>query len=163
MTREVYDRLMGKLVQEREEITRDLGKISLTISNLEEKVRSAVELCLKFTELWEKGKIYLREKLQKLVFPSGLAYDKKTQSFRTYEVNYVIAQIALAAESLGEEKKGLPPFLWEKSLFAEREGLLAPSRSSLLINVLYFSKNVWGNGGRTCYPQFLKSKIVHRF
>jgi site-specific DNA recombinase len=122
MTREVYDRLMGKLVTEKEEIIKEMAKISFTISNLEEKIGEAVRLCLKLICLWDKGTISVREKLQKLIFPSGLVYDKKNQSFRTPDVNSVIAEIALQSINLGEEKKGLPPFLSEKSLLAERVG-----------------------------------------
>lgn len=122
MTREVFDRLMGKLIVERDLIMKELAKVGVTISNLTDKLKQAVNFCLNLTSLWAKSGINLREKLQKLVFPEGLSYDKNLQAFRTAKVNSIFAEIARLSSSLGEVEKGLPPFLWAKSLFAEREG-----------------------------------------
>ncbi len=68
----------------------------------------------------------MREKIQKLIFPEGLSYDKNLQAFRTVKINSVIAEIARLASGLGDNEKGLPPFLWWQSLFAERKGFEPP-------------------------------------
>lgn len=126
MTREVFERLTSKLAGDREKMLAELTKVGVAISNLGGKLKQAVNFCLNLTSLWAQGGLNLREKLQKLVFPSGLAYDKNLGAFRTVKINSVIAEIARLSGSFGEEEKGLPPFLSWKSLFAEREGFEPP-------------------------------------
>jgi hypothetical protein len=70
-----------------------------------------------------KGSVNLKEKLQKLIFPEGIIYDKKNGAFRTPKVNSVIAEIARPSGDLLLKTKGLNPFLSGQSLFAVREGL----------------------------------------
>ncbi|MCC7302498.1 MAG: recombinase family protein, partial [Bacteroidia bacterium] len=118
MTREVFERLTSKLAGDREKMLAELTKVGVAISNLGGKLKQAVNFCLNLTSLWAQGGLNLREKLQKLVFPSGLAYDKNLGAFRTVKINSVIAEIARLSGSFGEEEKGLPPFLSWKSLFA---------------------------------------------
>ena len=122
MTRDVFERLMTKLVGDREQISKELSKLGVMISNLSDKLKQAATFCLNLPSLWVQGGISLREKLQKLIFPEGLFYDKKLQAFRTTKINSVIAEIARVSSSLGVVEKGLPPFLWGQSLFAERVG-----------------------------------------
>jgi site-specific DNA recombinase len=126
MTREVFDRLMAKLVGEREETVRILGTLTVQISNLCDKLWDAAGLCLKITKLWVKGSVNLKEKLQKLIFPEGIIYDKKNGAFRTPKVNSVIAEIARLSGDLLLKTKGLNPFLSGQSLFAEKEGFEPP-------------------------------------
>ena len=126
MTREVFDRLMNKLVAERDLLGKELTKVGVSISNLTQKLKQAVNFCLNLTSLWREGGLNLREKFQKLIFPEGLSYDKNLQAFRTVKINSVIAEIARLASGLGDNEKGLPPFLWWQSLFAEREGFEPP-------------------------------------
>ena len=128
MTREVFDRLMAKLIGEKERISKELSKLGIMISNLSDKLKQATNFCLNLTSLWMQSGLNLREKLQKLIFPEGLFYDKNLQAFRTTKINSVIAEIARLSSSLGVVEKGLPPFLWGQSLPAERGGFEPPVR-----------------------------------
>ncbi|HRH64104.1 MAG TPA: recombinase family protein, partial [Bacteroidia bacterium] len=65
-------------------------------------------------------------KLQKLIFPEGLIYDKENGAFRTPKINSVIAEIARLSGDLLLKEKGLNPFLSGQSLFAEKEGFEPP-------------------------------------
>jgi len=58
--------------------------------------------------------------VQNLLFPSGLVYDKKNGAFRTSEINFIIAQIALHTGDFAIIKKGLSSFFKPKSLSAEK-------------------------------------------
>lgn len=61
---------------------------------------------------------YLKEKLQKLLFPEGLAYDRQTEAFRTDTINSIIAVIACLTGDSAIMKKGLTTFLSGQSLSA---------------------------------------------
>jgi len=51
--------------------------------------------------VWRMGSVGAKEKLQKLFFPEGLAYDKEIGAFRTNTINSLIAVIArLSGDSL---------------------------------------------------------------
>ncbi len=138
MTREVFDRLMNKLIKEREETVRILTTVTVQISNLCERIWEAADLCLKITNLWVKGSVNLKEKLQKLIFPEGIIYDKKNGAFRTPKINSVIAEIARLSGDLLLKEKGLNPFLSGQSLFAVKEGF----EPSVRFPVRMFSKHV---------------------
>ena len=83
-------------------------------------LKNALELCLNLATVWRKGSIGIKEKLQKLLFPEGLAYDKEIRAFRTQTPNSIIAQIARLAGDSALMTKGLTPFLSDKSLSAEK-------------------------------------------
>lgn len=128
MTREVFDRLMAKLLGDREQNVRLLASATVQISNLCESLHEVANLCLKITKLWLKGGINFREKLQKLIFPEGIIYDKKNGAFRTPKINSVIAEIARLSGDLLLKTKGLNPFLLGESLFAVKGGFEPPIR-----------------------------------
>ena len=126
MTREVFDRLMNKLTGEREETIKILANITVNISNLCDHLWDAAKLCVNITTLWQKGSVTLKEKLQKLIFPEGIIYDKINGAFRTPKINSVIAEIARLSGDLLLKEKGLNPFLLGQSLSAEKEGFEPP-------------------------------------
>lgn len=126
MTREIFDRLMKKLIGDKEENVRLLAASAVQISNLCESLHAVAQLCLKITKLWLKGSVRFKEKLQKLVFPEGIVYDRENGAFRTPKINSVIAEIARLSGDLLLKTKGLNPFLLGQSLFAEKEGFEPP-------------------------------------
>jgi hypothetical protein len=83
---------------------------TVSISNLKEMLNEATTLCRNLRKLWQEGSISLKEKLQKMIFPSGLVYDKKNEVFRTPDINFIIAEIARHTGDLAKIKKGLTPF-----------------------------------------------------
>jgi hypothetical protein len=83
-------------------------------------------LCRNLRKLWVEGSIGLKEKLQNLPFPNGLVYDKEKGAFRTPDLNYIIAEIALTTGDFAIIKKGLSFFNQRQSLCAEKEGFEPP-------------------------------------
>ncbi len=122
MTREKFDKMASELAEHEAKILKELEDCSHSISNLNEKILQAAGLCLKLPEIWEKASFSKKESLQKLIFPEGLAYDKKIQAFRTEKVNEAIAQIARISGDLCKMTKGLRITKNPKSLLAVRAG-----------------------------------------
>ncbi len=83
-------------------------------------IKKAIGLCLNLATVWRKGSIGIKEKLQKLLFPEGLAYDREIGVFRTDTINSVIAAIAHLSGDSAIMKKGLTTFLSGQSLSAEK-------------------------------------------
>jgi site-specific DNA recombinase len=122
MSRETYDRLLAKYRVEFNKIQKEMDDSAVSISNLKEMLNETSILCRNLRKLWQDGTVSLKERLQKLIFPSGLVYDKKNEVFRTPDINFIIAEIARHTGDLAKMKKGLAPFLSCKSLSAERVG-----------------------------------------
>ncbi len=118
--REKYDSLTGKLEKEKKTILENLSKCSLTTSNLVKTIIQASNTCRNLTEIWHKGGFDKQVRLQKLVFPEGITFDKKTGSLLTPKINEAIIQIARLAGDLSITEKGLNTIKSTKSLFAEK-------------------------------------------
>ena len=122
MTKEMYDKFITRFREEYAEIARDLEICTTGISNHREMLKKAVEFCRNLRTVWLKGSIKIKEKLQKLLFPEGLAYDREVEAFRTDKINSVIALIARLSGDSAIMQKGLTPFFESKSLLADRTG-----------------------------------------
>ena len=122
MSKETYEKFQLRYREEQVKILQEIDKCTISISNHKEMIKKAIDLCLHLNAVWKKGTISIKEKLQKLLFPEGLAYDRETGAFRTDKINSIIAIIARLAGDSAILKKGLTPFLSSKSLSAVRAG-----------------------------------------
>ena len=161
MTKETYDRFLLKYREEFTLIQKELDSCTVSISNLQEMLNEVVILSRNLRKLWHEGSIGLKEKLQRLLFPSGLVYDKKTGAFRTSEINFIIAQIARHTGDFAIIKKGLSSLFESKSLCAVRTGL-EPATSAVTgrhSNQLNYRTNSSSfESGVQIYIFFLKHK-----
>jgi site-specific DNA recombinase len=57
-------------------------------------IKKALDFASNLLNVWKMGSVGVKEKLQKLLFPEGLAYDKEIGAFRTSTINSLIAGIA---------------------------------------------------------------------
>ena len=60
------------------------------------------------SELRTSGDLTQKKKLQNLVFPSGIGYDKLKGEVRTKKVNSIFASIPLISKDLAKIKSGEP-------------------------------------------------------
>lgn len=119
MSKETYERFMGMFGQEQEEIASEKDKCSVYISNLKEMLKRAVEFCRNISKIWVSGDIEVKTVLQKLLFPSGLLYDRKIGGVRTDKINSVIKSIACLSGDFALNEKGLKAQFSYQSLSAE--------------------------------------------
>ncbi len=122
MTKEKFDALTGKLNTEKMKIIKLLDDCSVSTSNLAQKIIQASQISRKLTEFWQSGGYDKKTRLQKLVFPDGIAFNKKTGALLTPKINQEIVEIARLSGDLAINKKGLNTPQSAKSLVAEKEG-----------------------------------------
>ena len=60
------------------------------------------------SEIWETGDLEQKQDIQKLVFPSGIGYDKQKDKVLTFRTNSIFASIPLLTRVLGKQKSGKP-------------------------------------------------------
>jgi site-specific DNA recombinase len=126
MSTEVFERLHHKCKEGLLEIQKELGEYSENISNPQQTIKKAIQISSKLNTMWSSGSIEIKEKLQKLVFPEGISYDRKKEGFRTKRVNTIFELINLFSKALQGNKKGTNLSFENLSLSAEREGFEPP-------------------------------------
>lgn len=89
---------------QKKEIEGILAKEVKGVSNPEECIDFALYYSLKLPSLWSSAAYIEKQRLQFLVFPKGMFYDKKKDECRTDEVNGVFSYIADVAQVLEESK-----------------------------------------------------------
>lgn len=75
-------------------------------SNLDGHLQIMLEGCVKLVTTWELLNYTEKQRLQYLLFPKGMLYDRKNDAVRTPEVNVVFTQIARLTGGLGQKKTG---------------------------------------------------------
>ncbi len=106
MPKEIFEKYADPLRARQLEITQEMSKTENAISNPAEAIEKAVQIASNLPDLWASYQVGQKERLQKLLFPDGIIYDRQTGSFRTSKVNVVFATIAGLARLLGKNKTG---------------------------------------------------------
>ncbi len=94
MTKETYDKFLARYRQEQAGISAEIENCSVASSNHRDTLKKALQFASNLLNVWKMGSIATKEKLQKLLFPEGLAYDRENGAFRTDTINSLIAVIA---------------------------------------------------------------------
>jgi site-specific DNA recombinase len=119
---ETFDKFYSRDNKERNLISTKLGKCAGCISNPEEVINQAISFSSKLAMVWRSLDTSAKEKLQTLVFPDGIIYDRQNEAFRTPKVNYIFSRIAHLSSNPPQNEKGTDHLFDNQSLFAERKG-----------------------------------------
>lgn len=87
--KETYDDAMEELLTRKATLDRELETVETELSNLDEYVSTAVEMSCKLGDMWRKFDFALCQKIQKMVFPEGVLFDKAIDDYRTSTENEV--------------------------------------------------------------------------
>ncbi len=106
ISKDLFEKYKIKYTEEKAEIQRQLAKFGNHGSNLLECVDDALSLCRILPELWDFVGYNAKQRLQFLLFPSGMRYNKKTDECRTEEENEFAIRIPNGSKSCnGNENK----------------------------------------------------------
>lgn len=123
--RNIYEKFSSKYKQEKAEIEKKLTESSFELSNLESYMDFTFKMCLNLPEMWQKADFHSKQKLQTLVFPEGVLYNKEKDDYRTDRVNTFFAAIPLLTEACTKKRSGLA------TDFVDKSALVAGSRIEL--------------------------------
>ena len=104
--REMFLRFKERFQAERGELVANLSLTEMGVSNLENALESAMAYALKLAPMWAFSDYENKQKLQNLVFPSGMTYNREKDECRTSRINSVFAYMASLARVLENEKTG---------------------------------------------------------
>ena len=75
-----------------------------SVSNLEKAVEKCLEISLNLPSMWRNANFGRKRRIQNLVFPEGIHYDRKKDDYRTLKPNLIFLAISYLA-GLSEDKK----------------------------------------------------------
>jgi len=78
----------------------------LSSSNLEKLINKALKISSELCVLWSNGGLPQKRKIQDLVFPSGIGYDKSINRVQTRRVNSIFNLIPSISDDLKKIKSG---------------------------------------------------------
>ena len=103
---ELYRKFKDKFTAEKEELEREIKNSGSLSSNLDRYIENALKLFCNLHKMWELSDYSGKQKLQKLLFPEGIRYDRKNDQVQTLTVNPVMELIRCFSEVLSKNKSG---------------------------------------------------------
>jgi site-specific DNA recombinase len=106
ISEEVYQKHATTIKAEIDLLSKELENSSVTSSNLEMAVEKSLDIAQNLSSAWVSASYSNKQRLQSLVFPEGIMYDKKKGSVRTSRVNSFFEAIPQLASVSAENKNG---------------------------------------------------------
>jgi site-specific DNA recombinase len=103
---ELYHKYRQKFEQEIRELEQEMSKSHLSSSNLEMAVKKGISISQNISQLWLASDYSDKQRLQYLIYPDGILYNKQTNTVRTPRINSVFSAIACLASVSGKNKNG---------------------------------------------------------
>ena len=104
----IYRKFISKFNIEKVDLESNLLNSTISSSNLQIAIDKALKISSNLSEIWTSVDLSQKNKIQNLVFPSGLGYDKSNGKVRTTRVNSIFSCIPDISKELRETKSGEP-------------------------------------------------------
>ena len=121
---DLYKKYNEKYNIEEQELKQQVGNYLEISSNLENAIKKGFKIAQNIGQLWVSSDFDNKTKLQKLVFPEGIAYDRQKNKFRTFRVNTIFSLIADVARVSEAKKIGQPLNVDRNSRLVARRGMI---------------------------------------
>jgi site-specific DNA recombinase len=105
---ELYEKYDKKYREQLMKIKAELTEKSFDSSNLEKAVEKMLAMAENLSRIWASEVFDVKQKLQNLVFPEGILYNKEKNTVRTTKINSLFAEIPLLKRDLEKKKNGSP-------------------------------------------------------
>ena len=115
----------------------ELSKVKENLSNQDTAVQDIASTCCRLGCLWSGSELELSQKIQNLLFPSGILWDKEIGNYRTIDENYalhIIHNISISYENKKEgESENSPSKItlcgeWDSNPHGSRHQILSLAR-----------------------------------
>ena len=104
---DIYTTTVEVIQEKLAKIEVEIAKVKRNLSNLTSTVEEVVATCCKLGSLWGDSELELCQKIQNLLFPSGIFWDKENENYRTFDCNQalsIIQRISDSYKNKNEEK-----------------------------------------------------------
>ena len=105
---EIYMMTVEVLQKDIDQITLELSKYDKDLSNLENRINDVLVMCCHLGSMWKQADLQTAQKLQNLLYPKGIYWDKEFDGYRTITENAGLDVIRKITESYKKEKEENP-------------------------------------------------------
>ena len=102
---EIYEMTNKDLQEKLDNIERGLAECRRELSNLDKEVDKILSMCCRLDSLWKNSSLETAQKLQNLLFPNGVFWDKENDDYRTFDENEALSVIARISAGCKREKE----------------------------------------------------------
>ncbi len=102
---EIYALTIESLQQKLAENELELSKYKRNLSNLSLRIDDITSTCCMLGSLWRGAELEMSEKIQNLLFPSGILWDKENGNYRTFDENKALLIMGRLSESYRNKKE----------------------------------------------------------
>jgi len=88
---DIYNTAIGEFEGRKDTLTLELEKWQGDLSNLYDKIPQIVKIASSLSSMWDMADLDTKRKIQDLVYPHGIYWDKEIRNYRTLEKNSVFA------------------------------------------------------------------------
>ncbi|QCR22768.1 hypothetical protein [Pontibacter sp. SGAir0037] len=124
--KEIYAKFGAELKAEMREIEVNLEKLSGPLSNHKMLLGNGLKMMLSLSSKWAKGDSSQRRRLQALVFPEGVQYDREKEAYRTTRVNTFFGLAAEITQKMRQKERGKSSCETNFSPLVVRRGIAIP-------------------------------------
>ena len=125
--KDIYNKFSEKYRSEIKGFESEIQNPQISSSNLQKAIDKALMMSTRLHDTWTSGDLEQKQKLQKLVFPSGIGYDKQNDRVQTKRVNSIFSAIPLLTKDLDKIKSGEPVDFNQFSARVTPEGFKPPT------------------------------------
>ncbi|MBA2611578.1 MAG: hypothetical protein H0U95_06385 [Bacteroidetes bacterium] len=118
---ELYVKYGEKFRQEKVELLKEMTKLESKCSNHEEVIELTIENAINLNKTWASSAWKRKLRIQNLLFPKGLHYNKKNDTVRTEKINQTFLWMACYQQKLEQIKSGIPILNIEYSALVDPE------------------------------------------
>ena len=103
---DIYTTTVEVIQEKLAKIEVEMAKVKRNLSILTSTVDEVVTTSCKLGSLWSESELELCQKIQNLLFPSGIFWDKEADSYRTIDENYALSIMHNISVSYKNKKEG---------------------------------------------------------
>lgn len=104
VSKEDYAEVMKDFNDTRDEIQLHLEKVGISLSNFERSIPMIIASASDLRGLWKNGDYETKRKIENLIYPNGIFWDKRNRSYRTENRNSIFDLLDRYSVSYGNEK-----------------------------------------------------------
>jgi site-specific DNA recombinase len=123
ISNEMYQKFILKYEAEKAGIENQISQNTPDLSNLENYIESALQIASNLPTLWVSKSFRTQRRLQELVFPEGIRYNKENDCYRTNRVNSIFSLIPYLKRVSEKNKSGLSTKKMLNSAYVPRTGI----------------------------------------
>ena len=110
----LFEKYTARFKEEMTQINFELQKVGIKLSNLDKYIDFTLKIASKLNKLWVSGNYQMKQKLQYLMFPDGISFNKKEDIYRTDKINAVfscMSSLVRVVEKAKSGQIGIKPYL----------------------------------------------------